>query len=816
MPMDAVLGDLRLAVRRLWKHKGFTAAACATLVLGIGAVTAAFSVVYGALLKPLPYRAPDELVALATSIPQLRHIAPSLPVRAADFEEFRRSNSTLAAMAALRPVEFTLTGTEEPERLYGARVSANLFTMLGVSPVLGRTFEPEDDVVGRDHIVLISHGLWVRRFGSDPHVLGRTLRLNDAAYTIVGIMPADLLFPTRARLHALVTFGPRVDVWKPMGFTENELLSQGSWDWAVIGRLKPGVTLAAAQEDLGRVAETVRDRLRAFAPASALDLQVTLTPLQEVFAGNSRRVAFILASAAVLLLAIACVNLAHLLLSQLAGRRDEFHMRLAIGASRRDLVRQLLTESTLLAAIGGGLGVLAAAAGVPALVALAPPGLETIQSARVNVPVLLFAIGATLVTSLAFGVTPALRAHSAAGESGHVATGGRSTARTRRGFVIAEVTLCTALLAMSGLLVRSLMKVMSVEPGFVAEHVLGVDISLASRDYPVAKGIAFYRELLDRVRTSSAVTAAAAISALPLQRASETAPIFFETDKEGRIDRPIAVNRSVTPGYLAALGIPLRAGRFIEDVEPRLVVVVGEGLARRMWPGDPLTSIVGRKVKVGGVGNTPAEIIGVVGDVRTSALDADAMPVVYRSYAHMLPPRMTIAVRTTMSVDDFSRFMRRQVHEMDAAIPVPEVTTMRQILAETMVSRSFQTLALSLFAALALALTAVGVYGVISGVVASQTKEIAVRMALGAPHGRILRSVLAAGLRPVVVGAVLGIATAVVIASLTRSLLFGVEPLDPVTLLSAALVLMCTAVAACCVPALRAVRVTPSTALRFE
>ena len=818
MWVEATVQDLQFAWRTLRKSPGFALAAICTLALGIGANTAIFSVVYAVLLKPLPYADPGQLVSVAGIVPQMRARFPSIPMRASDFDAYRRSNSVLSGISALRSQDFNLTGVGEPERLYGARVSANFFSMLGVQPERGRTFLPEEDEPGRDQVVVISHDLWARRFGGDPGVLNRTVSLDGQSYLVVGIMPEGFLFPTGKQLHPLVLFGPRVDVWKPMAFSAGELQQRGNWAYACMARLKPGVSLTQAHDNLNAIAATLPF------PDGRMTAQTQIVPLSEVFSGKVRQGLLVLLGAVALLLLIACVNLANLLLARMSARGREFATRAALGASRWRLVRQLLAETSVIASLGAAVGLLIAYWGTRLLVSLGPADSPAARSSQLSGPVLLFTVIVALATGIAFGLAPAFEAARGGlceNLASRGAASGRRAGRVRRALVVVEVALSTALLVGAGLLLHSFVNVMNVDKGFAVERILAADLSLSGKQYSRERGIAFYQELAGRVGALPGVISAGIVTAPPLggkTRRGESGPVYFETDTDPArtVDRPFGTFQSVTKGYFATLGIPLRAGRLLEDQEPAPATVISAGLARRLWPGESLQRIVGRRIKLNHPAAEPVVIVGISGDVRADTLESDPFPAAYRPVSQAPFGDVTLVVRTAQAPEALASAVRSEVRKLDRNLPVASMQTMREIVAASTAPRRFQMMLLVAFAVLSLALAVVGIYGVTSYSVARQTQEIGLRMALGAQQSDVLASVLAQGLRPVAVGLVLGLAAAAMGAASIRALLFGIQPLDPVSLGGVSLVLLLAATLACYLPARRASSIAPVIALRFE
>jgi putative ABC transport system permease protein len=819
--LEALWQDARYALRTLRKSPGFAAVAIVTLALGIGANASIFAVAYPLFLRPLPYLEAEEIVALSSYIPQSRARFPSLPVRAIDFDEFRRSNRVFSAISAITPVDFNLTGVPEPERLYGARVSANLFTLLGVSPTAGRLFLAEENVEGRDRVVIISHELWTRRFGADRSILNRPLSLNGQTYQVVGVMPPGFLFPTGAQLHPLVPLGPRVDVWKPMGFTRSELTSEGSWNWGVLARLKPNTSLAAAQEDLDRITATIVTRVLGQIPDSGFDLRAQLQPIREMFSGRMRQAMLVLVGAVALLLLIACVNLANLLLSRFSSRDRELATRRALGASRLRVGRQLLTESVTVATLGGVAGVLVAGWGAPILVALGPADLAGLDVGRLSPAVLVFALAASLAAGVLFGLASAIPMSRQ--DPGQAIRGGAFGAsaigggRLRTTLVSVEVALCTTLLVASGLLLHSLLNVMALDKGFAVEQILSANVVLPGRDYQPPGTVAFYRDLVERVRGLPGVTSAGAVSALPLTRESDTTQVHLDSDTQYRLtERPVAAYRNVTSGYFATMEVELLAGRYLADQEPVPAAVVSEGLARRLWPGVPVSAVPGRRVRPGDIRSAPVTVVGVVRDVRTVALDREPFPVIYRPHAQAPSREMSVVVRTVQAPETLAAEVRATVWKLDGNLPAPLIRTMGEVVSASMAPRRFQATLVMLFGMLALALAAVGIYGVTNYAVARQTQEIGLRMALGAKQRDVLRTILIRAIKPVAAGLAVGLLAARIAAVSFQSTLFGVEPIDPLAFGGGCVVLLLAALLASYVPARRAAKVDPLTALRCE
>jgi putative ABC transport system permease protein len=817
------LQDLRCALRMLRRNPGFASVSILTLVLGIGANIAIFAVVHAALLKPLSYPNPDRVVAVSTYIPELSTRFPSLAVRAIDFEAFREGNRAFSALAAVRERNFSLTGHGEAERLYGARVSANLFSVLGVHPEIGRSFLSEEDVAGRDRVVIISHGLFTRRFGADPGILNQTILLDGQPHLVVGVMPRDFLFPAGKQLQPQVELGPRIDVWTPAAFTDDDLADElTGFSWGVIGRLNAGVAPQAAQANLDDVARAIASRLRG--RVSGVDeLRTRVTPIREIYFGNVRRELLMLMGTVGLILAIACVNLVNLLLARQSSRSRELATRTSLGAPRGRLVRQLLTESLVLAALGGVIALPIAVWGARVIVRFGPSELQAAQTTGFESSVLLFAVTVILATGMAVGIVPALemargKLQGDLSDGNRGTTPGRRSGNVRRALVMSEVALCTALLMVSALLLRSFVNLLDVDRGFQTAHSLSLDVALAPERYQGLQRVAFFEQLLESVRALPDVASAGGISVLPLASESEgnTMLVYRDTDTEARLDRPAAQYRVVTDGYFAAADVPVVAGRPLGAGDPASHVVASQGLVERLWAGEPASATVGRRIKIQEIADDPVTIVGVVGDVRAAGLDREPTPTIYVPHARNRMRTMTILVRSTQPPDVLTAAIRAEIGRLDDSVPIDRVRTMEDVVSQSLAPRRFQAFLVLLFAPVALSLALVGIYGVASYMVARETREIGIRLALGAQRNEVLRSVLMQGVRPVVAGIVCGAALAWMMATAVRSALYGVTPLDPVVLGTVPVALIATGTIACLVPALRASRIDPVMAMRAE
>jgi predicted permease len=820
--LDALASDFRYAVRMLRRQPAFCAVAIATLGLGIGANTAIVSVVYSVLLRPLPYQHPDRLYSAEIVVPERRQQFPSIPASIQTFIRWRETPTDFADIAALRPWECNLTGDGEPERAGGARVSANFFSLLGVPMARGRTFAIDEEQPGREGVVVISDGLWRRRYAADPGLVGRTILINGTRHVVIGIAPASLLVPTGGLFHPLVPFAPRVDIFKPIAPTPRELEDE-SWDHGVIVRLADG---GSAEQGRQQLATALRGLVREQAPEMKTAVDVQIVPMREIYAGQIRLRLLLVLAAAALLLLTACVSLANLLIARVASRSTEFATRIALGASRMRVMSLALAEALVLTLSGGGLGILLARYGVAALTSYGPDVLSSMTEVRPILPLLVVAIVTSVVTGVACGLFPAWQASrrdvADLLESGRGSTGGSRAGRARRALVGVEMGLATALLASAALLLHSFVNVMHADRGYEVERILTAELSLFGQRYDASSSRAtFYGELVENVRALPGVQAAGAISDLPAVAGGTGASrtIFYPTDSDLPrlvLLRPVAMIRAVTPGYFAASGTTIRAGRLLRDVEASLTAVISRSLAHRLWPREPLTSVVGRQFRQGDVVGPLITVVGVVEDTQPGAVNREAPPVIYRPYEQWASGHMTLLVRTTQDPAALSASVRAAIRSLDSGLPILTLRTMREVIASTVLERQFQMVLTSIFALVALIVGAVGLYGVVSYAVTCRTREIGLRLALGAPAGEVMRWVFSHGMPPVLIGLAAGLATAVSAATALKALLFGIAPTDPIALGLVVLVLLTVAALACYLPARRAASLDPIAALRHD
>jgi putative ABC transport system permease protein len=803
--------DLRYALRVLVKNPGFTAVAVIALALGIGANSAIFSVVNAVLLRPLPFKKPEQLVMVWENATHLGFPknTPSPP----NFVDWQRQNAVFTGMAAMAERSFNLTGVGEPERLDGRRVSANLFDLLGVPPVLGRTFVPEDDRPGA-HVVILSDSLWQRRFGSDPSIIGGAVTLNGENYTVIGVMPRSVQLPAYGNW--------RDQLWVPIAFTNDEATERGSHFLDVVARIKPGITLKQAQAEM----ETIAARLAQQYPRTNTQIGATVTPLHEEIVGDIKPALLILLGAVGFVLLIACANVANLLLARAAVREKEIALRLALGASRSRLTRQFLTESVLLALLGGGFGLLLALAGVRVLKTFIPATILQIQAINIDGKVLVFTASVALLTGIVFGLAPAIHAsHSNLNDSlkegGRDSTAGRKGNRLRDLLVIGEVAVSFILLIGAGLLINSFLHLRNLDPGFRADHLLTMKVDLSELKYPNGeRRSVFFEEVLRRTRALPGVQSVAVAGNLPLTYNGDSCSIAVE----GIPDPPPAqwpdvIYRAIGPGYFNTMGIPLIRGRDFTDqdrADSKKVVVISEKTAQHYWPGqDP----IGKRLKPGDTNSDVPwrEVIGVVKDVRQNDFIAQPKMQMYFAYRQMKNVAANaLVVRTSIEPMSLATSVRNAIWAVDKDQPVADIDTMDHIVSEAIARQRFSMLLLGIFAALALVLAAVGLYGVMSYSVAQRTHEIGIRIALGAGRGDVLTMTMKQGLKLVIWGLVIGLASAFVLTRVMASLLFGISATDPITFAGISLVLLAVAILASYVPALRATKVDPMIALRAQ
>lgn len=814
--MHTLLQDFRYALRQLRKSPGFTAVAVLTLALGLGANSAIFSVIDAVLLRPLPFHAPSRLVVVKPTEPGRRDdIGVSYPT----FLDWRAQNHVFEGLSVFRQDDFTLTGRGEPAHLTGAVVSANLFSVLGVPPVVGGDFIPDEDKPTATGLpIILSHSLWQNRFGSDPKVVGQSLVLDGDTFVVVGVMPASFQFPVQRT---------PVEFWTTIALDSQTVngappmtAQRGAAYLDVIARLKPQVTAATAQTEMARIQDGLNRQYPENRPKG-----ISLVPEGDAVVGDMRQGLFVLLGAVGLVLLIACANLSNLLLARAASRHKEISVRTALGATRWMIVRQLLAESLLLAAAGAAAGLALAAWGIKLLTAMAPGDLPRITESGLNLQVLIFTASVAVCTSILFGLVPALQSAkpelaASLKEGGRSGTETLARGRLRSALVVTEMALAMVLLVGSGLLLRSLLGLGKVDPGFAKDHVMTFGLDLPGR-YEQPQRVAFYRNLLEQIRATPGVRSASAAFPLPLSADDVKTTFEIEGRPMKKSEYPVTTLHIIDHDYFRTLGIPLLSGRVFnpQDDAPGAtpVVIISERLAKQVFPGeDP----VGRRIKPGISSGNSGEpmrvVVGVVGDVKAEGLGAPSIPESYLSYAQLPFAPMSVVVRTEISPANMVPTLTTEVQSLDSALPLLHVKTLDEYVDDSIVGTRFETFLLGTFGVLAFVLTAVGLYGVISYTVAQRTREMGIRLALGADRKTILGMVVRNGALLACSGAVIGLAASFLLTRLIASLLFGVGPTDPLTFLCVPIALISVAILASYVPARRAAGVDPMVALRYE
>ena len=809
--MDTFLQDLRYGVRVFLRNPGFTAVAVLVLALGIGANSAIFSVINAVFLRPLPFREPERLIFVHQTQTQLP-ISPSTVADYLDWKARTKQFENISCFVGYGAHNFS--GNERAEQLRSVFVSADLFPMLGVQPMLGRNFLASEDKPDHHRVVLMSYGLWQRRFGADRSLIGKPLKLDGLDYTVVGIMPPDFRFPISGDSYSL-----RIDLWVPFPLSPKRVADRNTHYISVLGRLKPGVTLEKAQTEMTLMAKQMEKEF----PKTNIDHGIKLIPLHENIVSNNRLTLWILFGTVVVVLLIACANAANLLLARAASRRKEIAIRTALGVGRIRMLRQLLTESTLLAIAAGALGLLLGSLGTRLLITLSPQTIPRLEETSLDLPVLGFTFAVSILTGLFFGLFPALQLirtdlNESLNESGRSSASG-GHARFRNSLVVAEVALAFLLFIASGLMMKSLIRVLVVEPGLNPVNLLTAELSLSGTKYPNPQSqAAFLKQIVERTKNLPGVDSVAGTTILPLSGGDSST--FFNIIGEPPLpdnQLPGASFRAVTPNYFRTMGIPFLKGRDFNEQddgrEPK-AVLISQRMADKYWSGK---NPIGQQINIRyGTGTVLREIVGIVGNVKHFGLDQDVAPEMYFPLWEDPEYFMYLVARTKSDPLALAKTIQQEVARLDRDQPVANIKTMENYFEESVAPRRFSVFLITVFAGIALVLSSIGIYSVISYSVSQRRNELGIRMALGAQARDILRLVVGQGFKLIVLGIAIGLGTALALTRLLTSLLFNVSSRDPFIFIAISLILAVVALLASYIPARRATQVDPMRALRYE
>jgi putative ABC transport system permease protein len=810
--MNRFWSDFRYAIRSLLRERGFTVVAATTLALGIGTTTAMFSVARAVLWRPLPFLQPDRLVEIWETNPLIGWT--DAQVASANFADWQKRNTVFTGIAAYQGggakaengADVYLTGQSEPQRLKALRVSGNLFDVLGANPFLGRTFRDEETFAGKNRVVVLSYALWQSAFAGDPHVVGRNISLNTANFEVVGVMPDEFFFPARG-----------VQIWIPLGYQPQAFYSaRRPHGLRTVARLRPGVTLGQAQSQMLAIAA----QLELEYPDTNTKMGVGTGPFRDWTVGKTRSPLLILMGAVGFLLLIVCANVANLQLSRGVRRAREIGIRTALGASRFQIARQLLTESLVVSLFGGALGFSVALALRTLLLKAAPAALPLLSEVRIDWAVAGFNLAISLLAPALFGVLPAFSTHRAETLSDRTHAASAQSRRARHVLVAGEVALSVMLVAGAGLLVESLLRLEHVNPGFNPEHVVSFNVLFSNVRYRKEEPIvAAVQEVERQFRRDLRIEQVGAVSGLPLKGSVWTGAATIEGESADRYEREVW-HKSITPDYFRAIGTPLLRGRMLEERDSQLaaqpVTMINETFARKWFPGQDAT---GKRINFGRPteqGNPWVTIVGVVADAKQDGMDKPAQPEVYLPFVADVENSVTFVIRSSADPEQIARMARDTVRSIDTNLAPTDVITMRELVSGSVQQERFRTTLLSGFAGAALLLAAIGIYGVLAYAVTQRTREIGIRMALGAQRSQLIAMVFRQGMAPVTYGVLIGITGALVCARLIRALLFGVDATNLTTYVGSAATLLAVAMCACYFPARRATRVDPTVALRDE
>jgi putative ABC transport system permease protein len=816
-----MIKDIQFALRQLFKQWAFTTFAVLTLALTIGATTAVLSLVNALLVRPLPYRQPQQLILL------LQHFKSQnlerIPVSPPEFVDYETRTHSFEKLGAFHYTNFNLVGEDKPERISGATVTAGVLPLLGVSPVKGRFFEPEESTLGRDDVVIISARLWQRRFNNDPQIVGKKLLLNGKSFTVVGVMPASFDFPLQLfNLGNGGQFGARAEIWKPLAFTDDEMKTRGSRGYAIIGRLGAGTSVAQAQAEI----ETINAQMRREHPdnySQDNSFGGEVLPLHDLAVGGMRPALLILLGAVCLVLLIACANLTTMLLARAATREHEMALRVALGAAPLRLLKQVFTESVLLALIGGAVGVVLALWGIESLKAIGAQTVPRLREVNVDVIVLSVTFAICVATGIIFGLAPGLASArpeltETLKEGGRSSTQGRRRNGLRNGLVIAEVALALVLLSAAGLLIKSFARLQNVNAGFNPRNALTFEVSLPKLQYPDNPSIIhFDNEAQRRIAALPVVQAAGFSTILPLAGTNSDWSFAIEgRPSNDKSPNPDEEKRQVSPDYFRALETPLIKGRFFteaDNADAPPVIIVNQAFAKKFWPND---DALGKRITFD---DDPKKnpkwitVVGVVGDIRHFGLDIEPKPEMYVPFAQAPYFTTIYVVRSNQDLRGLLPAIRREIQAIDPAVPLANVRTFEDIVADSVAPRRLSVVLLGVFAGVAMLLASVGIYGVMSFLVVQRTQEIGVRMALGAQRRDVLKLVLARALKLISAGTIIGLVVALISTHTLRAMLYSVSAFDAATFALVTILLGAVALAASYLPAIRATKADPMIAL---